>query len=440
MARFDANSITHRRILNISLPIVLSNATIPILGAVDTGVVGQLGEAAPIGAVGIGAAIFSTLYGFFLFLRMGTSGLTSQARGRSDWGEVSAMLLRSILFGLAFGLILIVLQGPVFSLGLWISPASEEVERLANQYLVIRVYSTPAAIAIFGMTGWLIATERTRSVLVLQVLMNGLNIVLDVVFVLILSWGVPGVALATVIAEWSAFALGLYLCRDIFSQDRWFSPSVVLDRVKILNMFRVNSDIMIRTVLLMLSINSFLFLAADFSDVTLAANQVLMQLMFIAIFAIDGFSFSAEALVGVTTGYRELAALRRVVLLVSIWGMGLAVITTLCVLLLGPLAIDIMARSEDVRIEARVYLYWMAAVLLIGTPSWLLDGIFIGAVRSRDMRNSMIISFLIYCLMLAIALPGMQNHGLWLSWIVMLVARAVTLALRYPGIERDMSH
>ena len=186
---------------------MLANATIPILGAVDTGVVGQMGLAAPIGAVGIGAIIISAIYWLFGFLRMGTTGLTAQAIGSNDHSETSALLVRGIIIGLVAGLILILIQIPLFSGALGIAPASQEVEGLANEYLKIRVFSAPAAIAIFGITGWLIANERTRAVLVLMLLINSINIALDFIFVLKLGWGVEGVAFATLIAEW----IGLFL-------------------------------------------------------------------------------------------------------------------------------------------------------------------------------------------------------------------------------------
>ena len=201
--------ITHRRVLSIALPIVISNATVPILGAVDTGVIGQLGGAAPIGAVGIGAIILGALYWIFGFLRMGTVGLTSQALGGGDAQEVRALFFRSAGIGVLAGLGFIAFQIPIFAAAFWIAPASEEVEGLARAYMSIRVWSAPAAIAIYGLSGWLIAQERTRAVLMIQLFMNVTNIILDFWFVLGLGFGVEGVAVATLIAEWGGLVLGL---------------------------------------------------------------------------------------------------------------------------------------------------------------------------------------------------------------------------------------
>ena len=214
-------AITHRRVLNIAVPIVISNATVPILGAVDTGVVGQMGLAAPIGAVGLGAIILSAFYWFFGFLRMGTVGLTAQAAGDGDSGEVAALLTRGLLIGLGAGVAVIVLQGALFWAAFAVSPASQEVETLARQYMTIRSWSAPAAISIYAITGWLIAQERTRAVLGIQLWMNGLNIVLDLWFVLGLDWGVEGYAKATFIAEWSGAAIGLWFCRAAKQVPAW---------------------------------------------------------------------------------------------------------------------------------------------------------------------------------------------------------------------------
>ncbi|MGR3696811.1 MAG: MATE family efflux transporter, partial [Roseovarius sp.] len=242
--------VTHRRVLKIAVPIVISNATVPILGTVDTGVVGQMGAAAPIGAVGLGAIILSALYWIFGFLRMGTVGLTAQAAGNGEEGEVAALLTRGLLIGAGAGLALMALQWPLFWASFQIAPGSPEVEGLARQYMAIRIWSAPAAISIYAITGWLIAQERSRAVLVLQVWMNGLNILLDLWFVLGLGWGVEGVAIATFLAEWSGAALGLWFCRAAFAGVAWRDWAQVFDGPRWTRMMQVNTDILIRSLLL----------------------------------------------------------------------------------------------------------------------------------------------------------------------------------------------
>ncbi|MBW4974841.1 MATE family efflux transporter [Roseovarius mucosus] len=434
-----ARAVTHARVLKIALPIVISNATVPILGAVDTGVVGQMGAAAPIGAVGIGAVIITGIYWLFGFLRMGTTGLTSQAQGAGQVGEVAALLTRALMIGFAGGIALIALQVPVFWAAFQISPASEEVESLARQYMAIRVWSAPAMIALFGMTGWLIAQERTRAVLLLQVAMNGINILLDLWFVLGLDWGVAGVARATVIAEWGGLALGFWFCRDAFAVPAWCDWPRVFDRERLKNMASVNGDILLRSLMLQIIFISFLFWGSDFGDVTLAANQVLLQFLSITAHALDGFAFAAEALVGQAFGARSVAHLRRGALLTSVWGVVVCVALAVIFASFGGALIDLMAKAPEVQLEARKYLIYMALAPVLGLAAYMLDGVFIGATRTRDMRNMMALSLLVYIVAALVLAPSMGNHGLWLALLISFVARGITLGLRYPALERAAS-
>jgi MATE family multidrug resistance protein len=435
-AAAPAAPLTHRRILKIALPIVLSNATVPILGAVDTGVVGQLGEAAPIGAVGLGAIVLSTVYWVFGFLRMGTVGLVGQAEGAGDRAEVSALLTRALLIACAGGLALILLQPLIRAGAFALAPASAEVEALARTYLSIRIWTAPAAIAVYALTGWLVAMERTRGVFVIQLVMNGVNIVLDLLFVLGLGWGVAGVAVATLIAEVTGAAVGLWLCRDAFARPAWRDWVRVFDRARLIRMAAVNGDILVRSLLLMGIFASFVFLGARFGDVTLAANQVLMQFLNITAYALDGFAFAAEALVARAAGVGDAGRLRRAAGMTSLWGAGSGVVLAAGFALGGGALIDLMTTSAEVREIARTYLPWMVAAPLLGMAAWMLDGIFIGATRSRDMRNMMVLSTAVYLAAVLVLLPAFQNHGLWAALMVSFVARGVTLGLRYPALER----
>ena len=434
----SSTKLTHKRVLGVAIPIVLANATIPILGAVDTGVVGQMGLAVPIGAVGIGAIIISAIYWLFGFLRMGTTGLTAQAIGSNDHSETSALLVRGILIGLGAGLVLIMTQIPLFSAALGIAPASFEVESLAQEYLKIRVYSAPAAIAIFGITGWLIANERTRAVLVLMLLINSINIVLDFVFVLRLGWGVEGVAFATLIAEWSGLFFGLWLARKGFKNGYWKNWSQIFDRARLTKMAKVNSDILIRSVLLEIAFVSFLFLGSSFDDATLAANQVLIQFLNITAYAMDGFAFAAEALVGKALGAKNRLIFRRSAVMTSQWGFGSVVVMALAFYVFGNTIINVMTTAEDVRAVSYEYLPWMVLAPLVGAAAWMLDGIFIGATRTADMRNMMFISFCVYLIALALLLPKYGNHGLWASLIIFSIARGLTLCYKYPNLEASV--
>ncbi len=429
------DALTHRRVLRIAGPIVLSNATVPILGVVDTGVVGQLGEAAPIAAVGIGAIILTALYWIFGFLRMGTSGLTAQAAGAGNRGEVAALLTRALLIGTGAGLAIILLQVWLFAGAFAISPASAEVESLARQYMAIRVWSAPALIALYGITGWLIAQERTAGVLAIQLLMNGTNIVLDFVFVLGFDWGVPGVAWATFIAEWAGLALGLWLCRAAFRDPAWRDWPRVFDRAPLVRMAVVNTDILIRSVLLQAIFVSFLFFGARFGDVQLAANHILLQFLEVTAYAMDGFAFAAEALVGQALGAKRRGLLRRSVILTSAWGLGVCVLLALAFALCGPWIIALMAKNVPVQEAANLFLPYMIAAPIVGVAAWMFDGVFIGATRTTDMRNMMILSALAYFATVIPLMAVFGNHGLWLGLLFSFVVRGATLGWRYPRLE-----
>ena len=433
-----AARVTHRRVLKIALPIVLSNATVPILGAVDVGVVGQMGEAAPIGAVGLGAIILSSLYWAFGFLRMGTVGLVGQAEGAGDHAEVSAWLTRALVVAMAGGLLLIILQPLVFWAAFELAPASDEVERLAGQYLAIRIWTAPAAIAVYALTGWLVAMEKTAGVFWVQLVMNGVNILLDLLFVLQFGWGVQGVAVATVLAEVTGASLALWFCRDAFKHPEWRNWTRILDRSKLVRMALLNTDIFLRSAMLMIIFSSFVFIGAQFGDVTLAANEVLIQFMYITAYAMDGFAFAAETLIARAVGRKDRAYLRRSAVLTSFWGLVVCVTTALGFLAAGGWLIDVMAKDVEVQQVARDFLPYMVAAPFIGCASWMLDGIFIGATRSRDMRNMMAISFAIYWAAILILLPVMGNHGLWVALLISFVARGATLGARYPALERSV--
>ena len=439
LSKMNDAPITHKRVLNIAIPIVLSNITVPLLGIVDTGVVGQLGLAAPIGAVGVGAVILSAIYWLFGFLRMGTTGLTSQANGAGNKPEVAALLMRSFLIAGAGGVMIILAQASLFWAALKLAPASPEVEGMVYDYLQIRVWSAPAIIALYGVNGWLIALERTKSVLIIQFIMNGLNIILDLWFVLGLGWGVEGVAIATVIAEFTGLLVGLWLCRSALKGTVWWEPKRIFNRERLVHMASVNSDIFIRSLMLQAMFVSFLFIGADFGDVTLAANQVLVQFLEMTAFGLDGFAFAAEALVGTAYGARNLSNLRSSVVKSSIWGGLLCVALAAFFLFQGEWIIDVLTTAPDVRAEARVFLVFMVLSPILGGLAWMLDGVFIGATRTRDMRNMMVVSFVIYLLSLWILVPLYGNHGLWIALLISFVTRGITLLIKYPALERSIT-
>ena len=427
--------ITHSRVLKIAVPILLANITVPLLGLVDTGVVGQIKSPVPIGAVAIGALILTTVYWFFGFLRMGTTGLTSQAVGAGDRAEVAAILSRVLLFAIVSGGLIFVLQTPLFWGAFQVSPASEAVESMARDYLRIRIYSAPAAIAVLGLVGWLIGQERTREVLYLQLWMNGLNIILDLWFVLGLGWGASGVALATVLAEMSGLSLGLWFCRDTLMAPTFRAWDAVLNRVRLVRMLTVNRDILLRTLMLQVIFVSFTFVAARYGDVPLASTQVLMQFFALTSFALDGFAFAVETLVGQAVGGKNRQALRQSVIKCTQWGVAMVFILAAGIGLGGEGLITVMTKATEVQVEAQRYLPYLIAAAALSLPAFMLDGVFLGATQTAAMRDMMAVSLGIYILCLLALLPFLAMHGLWIALLVSLVARGATLAMRYPALE-----
>ena len=434
----SSRSITHRRVLAISLPIVLSNISIPILGAIDTGVIGQLGDAIAIGAVGIGAIILGAVYWLFGFLRMGTTGFVAQAFGRDDTSEVVALLIRGILIGFFCGLFVILIHPIIFWLSFLISPSSNQVEVLALEYMGVRIFSAPAIISTYAVMGWLIALEKTKYVLILQLTMNGLNAILDFWFVLGLGWGVEGVAWATFIAEWFAFFVGLGICFTLSKNFPKIIWSIVFSRTKILSILLVNRDIFLRSLMLEMIFVSFLMTSGKFGDVELAATQILLQFLHISAYGMDGFAFAAEVLVGQAVGKSNRIMLRDAVIKAGLWTFIIAVFMSIIYAILGPLFIQIMTTSDEVRLVSETFLIFIVIGPILGALPFLMDGIFVGATRSVDMRNMMFLSLIIYALA-AYVLVGLYGfYGLWVALLVSFIVRGLSLLSKYPRLEKSI--
>lgn len=423
--------LTHRRILKIAGPIILSNSTVPLLGAVDTAVIGQMGQAAPIGAVGLGATVLMIFYWAFGFLRMSTSGLAAQGKGAGDGLALSATLIRATAIGIGAGLVLILLHPLLFAGVFALAPASQGVEDLARQFLQIRIWAAPASIGLYALTGYLIGVERPRAVLVLQLWQNGVNLGLDLLFVPVLGWGVPGVAWASTIAELTGLALALWLVRDRLIR---LPMATLMDRVALRQSFTASRDIMIRTVLLQLSFTAFSFLGARMGDTALAANQILQSFLGIMAFALDGFANAAETLVGQAIGARDRAGLIRATRLSMAWGYAGAAALALILAASGWLAIQTMTTAEDVRAEAVRLLPFLIAAPLIGNAAWIYDGVFIGALETGAMRRAAIGVAIFYALALALLVPPFGNPGLWSALMLMNAARGLALHRAFPQV------
>ncbi len=429
----------HREIRRLAGPIILSNLSTPLLGAVDTAVMGHLPDAAYLGAVAVGSVIFSFLYWGFGFLRMGTTGFTAQAHGADDRDELRACLGRPLIIAGVLGVLLIALQWPIGRVAFALMDASAQVEAFAGTYFAIRIWSAPFALTNYAVLGWLLGTQRARHALVLQVALNGINIVLDLLFVVGLGYTIAGVAAASLLAEIAAAALGLGLCAHLLRGmgGRW-SRARLFARDALVRLFRVNRDIFIRTLTLIFAFAYFTAKGAQFGETTLAANAVLMQFQNILSFGLDGFAHAAETLVGSAVGARDRRAFAAAVRTSTIWAAGLAVIFAAALALAGPVLLALFTDIPEVRARAETFLPWMIASPFVSIWAFQLDGVFIGATRTRAMRNAMLACVGLYLLAVWTLTPVLGNHGLWLALILFLGARGASLALAYPALLRSL--
>lgn len=427
----------HKQVWHLAAPSIIANLSVPLLGAVDTAVIGHLDQSYYLGAVAIGAVIFHFIYWGFGFLRMGTTGLTAQALGAREFGEVRAIFYRALALGTAIALVIWLVQTPVLWLATTLFEASAQIETLAGTYFHVRIWSAPAVLANYCLIGWFIGIGNTRAALLLQVWMNGLNIALDLLFVMGFGWDVAGVAAATVISEYAAVGAGLLLFRRATrSMDAGGERPTIFDAGKIKRMMFINLDIFIRTFCLIFAFSFFTSQAAKMDDDILAANAVLIQFQHFLSFGLDGFAHAAEALVGAAIGAGSRARLRAAVVTAGIWALAVAALYTIIYAGLGSFIIGALTGIEIVRAGANEYLVWLMISPIVSVWSFLLDGIFIGATRTAEMRNAMLISLAVFLAAVFVLQPIYGNHGLWLSLMLFMVARAITLGAYYPRLER----
>jgi len=430
--------LTHRTVLAMALPIMLSNLSTPLLGAVDTAVVGRIADPAYIGAVAIGSLVFTFVFWAFGFLRMGTTGLTAQALGAGQPDEIAASLGRALMIALAAGLSLIALQWPVREVAFALIDGSVRVEALARAYVDIRIWAAPATLANYALLGWFIGLGRTDIGLVLQLVLNLVNMALDVVFVIGLGWDVRGVALGTVLAEWIAATVGLALAwRHLRTMGATCQWQRLLQGAALQRTLRVNRDIMVRSLALTAVFVWFMAQGAQQGDVRLAANAVLMQFISMSAYFLDGLAFAAEGLVGRAIGAGRRTMFAAAAWLSTVWAVAIAAVISAAMALAGGMGIDLLTVDPGVRDAARTYLPWAAGAPLLGVWAFQLDGIFIGATRTADMRRAMLLSLLIFLLAWWVLRPW-GNHGLWAALYVHYLARTATLAWYYPALLRSV--
>ncbi|WP_394690823.1 MATE family efflux transporter [Hoeflea sp.] len=424
--------VNNSLVLGIAVPMTLAFLTTPLLGLVDTAVVGRLGDAVLLGGLAIAAIIFDLIFASFNFLRSATTGLVAQAMGRDDPTEEQAVFWRSLMIAVVAGIVVIAATPLLLATGLRFMGAEGELAAAAGTYLSIRALSAPVALANYTVLGYILGRGMGKTGLLVQTIINGTNIALSVWFALGLGYGLEGVAWATVAAEVVGCAAGLIIIRWRF--DPAFKPSwpQIIDQASIRKLMALNGDIMIRSFALIAGFAWFTRLGTGFGETTLAANAILMNFFMVAGYYLDGFATAAEQIAGRALGARHRPALIKAVKLTSLWGFALAAFTTTFFLVFGTEVVALMTTLEAVRAEAGMYLFWAALTALSGALAFQMDGVFIGATWSRDMRNMMLISLALFIALSIVLSDHWGNLGLWIAFNIFLAARGFTLLALLP--------
>ena len=430
------SSVSTAQVFAIAGPAMLANLTTPLIGIVSTTAIGRLGDAALLGGVAMASVIFDCMFWLFGFLRMSTLAFTAQSLGAGEMGELRSLLARGLVVAAAFGAGLILLQLPLASVVLEAMGGSTRVTEAARTYFAIRIWSAPLVLANYVVLGWLIGLARAMLALALQVVVNLVNMALTMVLVLGLDAGIAGAAIAAVVAEATGLLLGILVARHLLRRRLAVPRALLFDRARLMRMFSVNRDIMIRTAAL---ITAFLFFTAQGArsgDVTLASNSVLNNFLLISAFFLDGLANAAQQLCGQAFGARDRHAFSAAARLVVAWGFAFAIAVAAAFAAFGAHFIDIMTAAEEVRGMAREYLIFVIVSPLLAVFAFAFDGIYIGATWARDMRNLMLLSLLIF-LTAWLVLRSFGNAGLWGALLAHYAARGGLEAARYPSLLKQ---
>jgi multidrug resistance protein, MATE family len=429
--------VSHATILKIAIPLMLSNVTEPMIGVVNTAVVGQLPGAQLIGGVAVGSLIFSFLFWGFGFLRLSTSGLSAQAMGAENPREIAAVFWRSLLIAGVVGLSLIILSPLLKPLSISMMGGSPDVQAAASTYFSYRIWAAPAALANFAIMGWFIGQGRTTVALVTQLVLNLTNMAFSALLVLYFDFNIAGVGMAVLIAEYTGLAIGLWF---VFNRLRHlnqpFDRNYIFTLAKLKDLLSANADLMIRTMCLLFAFAWFTSRSARNGDTVVAANMVLLHMFEVAAYMIDGLAYAAEALVGQAIGAKDKLRYRQAISLSTFWVMMFGVLASVLIWFLAPAFIDLMTVNAEVRNFARSFIFWAAITPFLGAACFLYDGIFTGAMATREMRNMMVLSLAIYLIAWYVLEPLYGNHGLWAALSIFFIARSVSFAAKLPAIQK----
>ncbi len=423
----------NQKILRLAIPNIVSNVTIPLLGLVDLALMGHLDSEVYIGAIALGGVIFNFIYWGFSFLRMSTSGFTAQAYGEKDNAKSINILARALLVVALASFLILLLQKPIAWASFKVIGGSPDVETLARNYFGIRVWAAPAALSLFAFSGWFLGMQNARYPMIIAIAVNVVNIVLSVIFVFVLNMNSNGVALGTAISQYVGLAIALILFKKKYSgllHD--ISRKAITDVKLLVEFFKVNTDIFIRTFCIILVFTFFTSKSASINDTVLAVNSLLIQLLLFFSFFIDGFAYAGEALVGKYIGSNSISKLRKVVKLLFIWGFGLALAFTLLYLPGVNIILKILTSQTDVIESAQAFLPWVIMVPVASFASYIWDGIYIGATASKAMRNTLLIStFVFFAPVYYFLNPILGNHALWLGMLSFMFMRGAVQTILY---------
>lgn len=416
----------NKKILQLAIPSIVSNITVPLLGLIDVAIVGHLGSASYIGAIAVGGMLFNIIYWLFGFLRMGTSGMTSQAFGKRDLKEVTRVLLRAVGVGLFIALCLLLLQYPIRKVAFLLIDATAEVRELATVYFSICVWGAPAVLGLYGFAGWFIGMQNSRFPMFIAITQNIVNIVASLAFVYLLDMKIEGVALGTLIAQYAGLFMALLLWLRYYGRLKIpFHWREILGWTAMHRFFQVNSDIFFRTLCLVAVTTFFTSTGARQGDVVLAVNTLLMQLFTLFSYIMDGFAYAGEAMTGRYVGAQNRNGLQRMIRLLFRWGWGLSLSFTILYMIGGQGFLGLLTNDTTVIEAAGTYYYWVLAIPLAGFAAFLWDGILIGATATRLMLYSMLVASGTFFVVYYVFYASMGNHALWMAFLAYLSLRGI---------------
>ena len=430
----------HRRIINLALPSIVSNITVPLLGLVDTAITGHMGEARYIGAIAVGSMIFNIMYWLFAFLRMGTGGMTAQAYGRKDFGEADLTGLRAISISSLIGLAIIILQYSLLHLVVWFIAPDENVTQLVYSYCYICIWGAPASLGLFALNGWFVGMQNTKIPMIISITQNVVNILISLLLVYWLGMKIEGVALGTLIAQWAGFFMGSFF----FLRKRREIPSDGYSRVSLPRIIepsamkaflKVNRDIFLRT-LFLVSVNLYFVVAgAKGGEIVLAVNTLLMQLFILYSYIMDGFAYAAEALCGRFYGAGDNASLKETIRKVFYWSIGLTTIYSIVYGFGGLDFLRLLTNEESVIIASEEYIFWAILIPISGIVAFVWDGVFIGMTMTKGMLSGTFVAAIVFFITYFSLETTLHNHALWLAFILYLAARGVTQSVYWATLS-----